>query len=89
MLYLMTAGSVLLLILWQEKRRESRAILFFLNLGVATAFFDFLTYPLAALGMTCFGNVLGSAGSVIPFSAARMPTAVPLPSLINGLSAIS
>ena len=48
---LMTVGSVLLLAMWNGERREQRTALLFLNLGAATAFFDFLTYPPAVFGM--------------------------------------
>lgn len=48
--YLM-AGAVMLQLLWHEKiNAKGRYYVFFLMAGMATAYFDFLTYPLVTLG---------------------------------------
>lgn len=47
--YIMTIGSILVLL--AGKRLDSSDYLLFLYLGIATSYFDFLTYPVATLGI--------------------------------------
>ena len=48
--YALTFGCLALLLLRGEKRSKY-AFLIFLNIGIFTAYFDFLTYPMAAFGI--------------------------------------
>jgi len=48
--YLTTVSLVLMLFLKEYLEKDYRYCLFFLSLGIATAYFDFLTYPLVVLG---------------------------------------
>ena len=47
--YIMTTGSILVLL--TREKMPSRDYLLFLYLGIATSYFDFLTYPVATLGI--------------------------------------
>ena len=47
--YLLTLGS--LAVLWKRKELDQTDGFLFLYLGIATAYFDFLTYPIATLGI--------------------------------------
>ena len=49
--YLIAAVAVLVLLWLPEERVDARGWLVFLYSGIATAYFDFLTYPLAAFGI--------------------------------------
>ena len=48
--YMIALGCIALLLL-PEKKRSRYAYLVFLNIGIFTAYFDFLTYPIAAFGI--------------------------------------
>lgn len=49
-LYVMLIGNILLLASYKKIREASAAPIFFLALGMATSYFDFLTYPPVSLG---------------------------------------
>lgn len=49
--YIMNIGIMTLLLL--KDKRPNKSIFIFLYLGIATAFFDFLTYPVATFGVPC------------------------------------
>lgn len=55
--YLTTISMIVMLMLGEILEKDHRYILFFLTLGVVTAYFDFLTYPLVVLGfpLTLYG----------------------------------
>ncbi len=48
--YIFTIGIIVLL-LFKDKINNKFAIFLFLNIGIATAFFDYLTYPIATFGI--------------------------------------
>ena len=48
--YIFTAGIIVLLLL-KEHYIEKYSYLIFLNIGIATGYFDFLTYPISTFGM--------------------------------------
>lgn len=49
--YIMTLGSIAVLLMEKRVRKQEPYLFVFLFLGIATAFFDFLTYPIATLGV--------------------------------------
>jgi len=48
--YILSVG-ILLLLLLPDNKRNRHSWLVFLNIGILTAFFDFLTYPIATFGI--------------------------------------
>ena len=49
--YILTLGIIALLLRWPGKDRRRLLFTLFLSMGIATAYFDFLTYPLAVYGL--------------------------------------
>lgn len=49
--YILTFAMITILLLFRNKEESGRIWLIFLNIGIATSFFDLLTYPIATFGV--------------------------------------
>lgn len=49
--YIFSLGVIILLLKYHKWKSSNRFMYFFLTLGIVTAYFDFLTYPVATLGI--------------------------------------
>lgn len=67
--YIMTLGSICLLLL--KDQMDQWEALIFLYIGIATAFFDFLTYPIATLGIPALFYCLIRGRMTIPQALQR------------------